>query len=283
MTLREAILEAASRFAKQPDLRIAAVRDAEQLLLHVLGAPRTLLFTEPSRSLTDEEHSAYSKLVARRLTCEPMQYITGKQEFYGLPLRVSPAVLIPRPETELLVETALQLLPKDRPLNLVAVGTGSGAIAIAVAKNLPLAQVTALDVSPAALMVARENASAHGLLGRMHFAESDLLRGVPAAGTFDAVLSNPPYVPAFDRDGLHPEVRDHEPSLALFAGADGMDVYTRLVPQAFYALTPAGLLVLELGYGQREAVAALLTSWEQVEFRNDLQGIPRVLTARTPG
>lgn len=282
MTLRQAINQAASLLASQNELRATALRDAELILLHVLDATRTALFTEPDRSLSAEQYAAYTKLVARRITCEPIQYITGKQEFYGLELRVSPAVLIPRPETELLVETALEILPRDRPLLIADVGTGSGAIAIAIAHNLPLARLIALDISVAALSVARENATAHSLLNRIDFVESDLLQDATPDKCLDAVLSNPPYVAESDRESLHPEVRDHEPASALFAGPEGLDIYARLIPQAFRALKPQGLLVLELGYGQRDALANLLKPWDEVRFREDLQGIPRAALARKP-
>jgi len=211
-----------------------------------------------------------------------VQYITGQQEFYGLMLKVSPAVLIPRPETELLVEAVLARLPADQPVRIADVGTGSGAIAVALAHALPMAQVTAVDLSEAALKVATENAAAHGVIGRVKFLLSDLLARA-GAEPFDAVVSNPPYIPEGDRDSLHRQVKDHEPEMALFAGADGLEVYRRLVPQAWAALKPGGLLAMEIGYGQREAVAALVSGWNEVEFLDDLQGIPRVVLARRPG
>jgi release factor glutamine methyltransferase len=208
-----------------------------------------------------------------------VQYIIGQQEFYGLMLRVSPAVLIPRPETELLVEAVLARTPSQRAANILDVGTGSGAIAIALAHQLPLARVTAIDLSDEALAVARENASAHGVGERMRFLQSDLLEAVTGE-TFDVVVSNPPYVPESDRASLDRQVRDHEPGIALFAGADGLEIYKRLVPQARAALEPAGLLAIEIGYGQRDAVATLLGAWAAVESLDDLQGIPRVMLAR---
>jgi len=277
MTLREAIAMG-TKYLEGDD----AGRDAQLLLLHMLGLGRTALFTEPERPLSKAEQAAYEAAVARRAAGEPVQYITGQQEFYGLMLKVSPAVLIPRPETELLVEAVLARLPANQPVRIADVGTGSGAIAVALAYALPMAQVTAVDLSEAALKVATENAAAHGVTGRVKFLLSDLLARA-GAEPFDAVVSNPPYIPEGDRDSLHRQVKDHEPEMALFAGADGLEVYRRLVPQAWAALKPGGLLAMEIGYGQREAVAALVSGWNEVEFLDDLQGIPRVVLARRPG
>lgn len=281
-TLRSAIDSAAAKLRAQPVLAADAARDAETLLLHLLRAPRTLLFTDSARRLTDAEQADYAALIERRLAHEPIQYIVGQQEFYGLNLRVTPAVLIPRPETELLVEAVLQRLSHILPLRIADVGTGSGAIAIAVAANLPQAEVTALDLSPAALEVARANVAAHALEARVRLAESDLLAAVAHDDAFDAILSNPPYVPLSDRETLHPQVREYEPALALFAAEDGLAIYRRLIPQAFAALRPGGLLALEIGYGQSHAVAALLAAWSAVEVLDDLQQIPRVVLARRP-
>jgi len=274
MTLREVITAAAARL-EGADAR----RDAQLLLLHTLGLARTVLFTEPEHLLNAPEQAAYEAAIARRAAGEPVQYITGQQEFHGMMLKVSPAVLIPRPETELLVESVLARSSKERPVRIVDVGTGSGAIAIALAYKLPMARVTAVDLSEAALAVARENAAAHGVAERVRFLESDLL-GAVAGEVFDAVVSNPPYVPEADRESLERQVREFEPGMALFAGDDGLDVYKRLVPQAWATLKAGGLLAMEIGYGQREAVAALLEGWDAVDFLDDLQGIPRVVVGR---
>ena len=282
MTLREAIVEAAGRLSSEEDLRENAQRDAELLLLHVLGATRTLLFTDGGRTVAARELAEFHSLLERRLFGEPIQYIVGEQEFYGLPLKVTPAVLIPRPETELLVESVLVRLPKDQPLRIVDVGTGSGAIALAVAKHLPLADVIAVDLSEAALAVAQENAQTLGLHHRVRFVRSDLLTEVGGKERFDAVLSNPPYIPDSDRPSLHRQVRDHEPETALFAGVEGLDIYRRLIPAAASALKSGGLLAMEIGYGQRYAIEALLDDWSNVESLNDLQGVARVVLARTP-
>ena len=276
MTLREAISVGAEQLGG-----VNARRDAELLLLHTLGLSKTSLFTKAYRLLSVAEQTGYEGAIARRAKGEPVQYITGRQEFYGLMLKVSPAVLIPRPETELLMEAVLARLPAGDASQIVDVGTGSGAIAIALASKLPMARVTAVDLSDAALAVARENAAVHGVMERVRFMVSDLLEAV-AGETFDVVVSNPPYVPETDRESLERQVRDFEPEMALFAGVSGLDVYERLVPEAWRALKPGGLLAMELGYGQRAALAELLRGWESVKFLDDLQGIPRVVLAYRP-
>jgi release factor glutamine methyltransferase len=283
MTLRQAITNAAAELAANPHLTEHAHRDAELLLLHTLQISRVTLIAHPDRDLSADQHSLYQIAISRRLQLEPVQYITGKQEFYGLHLHVSPAVLIPRPETEHLVEAVLALLPNNQPLKLADIGTGSGAIAIALAVHLPLAQITALDLSTKALAVAASNAREHNVANRIDFLESDLLAAVgQPTETFDAIVSNPPYIPEADRPTLHPQVREHEPSSALFAGETGLDIYRRLIPQALSALKPNGLLALEIGHGQREPITRLLAGWNDISFVNDLQQIPRVALARKP-
>lgn len=281
MTLREALTAARMRLSEHPELAATAGRDAELLLLHVTGLPRTTFLAYPSRELSLPDQSVYDTAIARRLTCEPVQYIRGEQEFYGLSLRVTPAVLIPRPETEHLVEAVLSRLPHDQPVRILDVGTGSGAIAIALAVHLPLAQIVAVDISAAALTVASENAQTHRVAGRIHFLQSDLLQALPGE-TFDAIVSNPPYVPTADRMTLHPQVLDHEPQLALFAGTTGLEMYTRIVPQALAALRPAGRLAMEIGWGQQVALADLLAGWSDLSFVKDLQDISRVVLATRP-
>jgi release factor glutamine methyltransferase len=284
MTYRQAIDTAAAQLSDDAYLRAQARRDAELLLLHTLKISRVTLLAYPGRELSSSELALYQSSIARRLWHEPIQYITGEQEFYGLLFKVTPAVLIPRPETEHLVEAVLKLLPKDKALRIVDVGTGSGAIAIALAVHLPDSEIIAVDLSSEALAVAAANAQENGVAHRIRFLRSDLLTDLPwgeadRAG-FDAIVSNPPYIPESDRADLHPEVRDHEPAGALFAGAEGLDLYRRLIPQAHSALKPNGLLALEIGHGQREALAALLTTWHDVSFVDDLQQIPRVALAR---
>lgn len=272
-TVRDAVGAAAARLAGMATAR----RDAEVLLLRVLGRDRAWLMTHPDTELTAEQLAKFEGWVTRRARQEPVQYIVGEQEFYGLAMRVTPDVLIPRPETEHLVEALLDRVPHDAELRICDVGTGSGAIAVALAHELPRAEVTALDVSAGALAVARENAERHGVAGRVRFLESDLL-GAVRGERFDAILSNPPYIA--DSELLEAQVREYEPRAALYAGPTGLEVYRRLIPEAQEALPPGGWLMLELGQGQREAVAAWLAGWDGVEFAADLQGISRVAIAR---
>ena len=283
MTLREALTVAAAQLASDEHLRATAARDAELLLLHTLQIPRITLIAHPDEELSANQRTAYEDSIARRLHHEPIQYITGQQEFYGLTLKVTPAVLIPRPETEHLVEAVLKRLPTNRPLRIADIGTGSGAIAIALAAHLPQAAITALDISAEALAIATANAREHKIADRIRFVQSDLLSALNReAETFDAIVSNPPYVAETDRAALHPQVRDHEPATALFAGKTGLDIYRHLIPQAHAALKPNGLLALEIGHDQQEAVAALLRAWHNLSFVNDLQHIPRVALAQRP-
>jgi release factor glutamine methyltransferase len=271
MTIREAITAASTQLAHNEALRDNATRDAELLLLHTLSISRATLLAHPERTLAPTEILSYHQAIHRRGNAEPIQYITGTQEFFGLPFHVSPAVLIPRPETELLVESVLERLPPDQPLRIADVGTGSGILAITLALHLPLAELTAIDLSPAALAVSQ----------RIHLLQSDLLAAAPSAA-FDAIVSNPPYIPDSDRATLHPQVRDFEPASALFAGPNGLDIYSRLIPQASDALRPGGLLALEIGFGQASEVRQLLSNWNQIQFLEDLQQIPRVALARKP-
>jgi release factor glutamine methyltransferase len=252
-------------------------RDAEVLLAHVLGADHTALLTHPERVLTAAESAQYEEFLVRRTASEPMQYITGVQEFYGLPFAVSPHVLIPRPETELLVEAVLKRVNPQSRARILDVGTGSGAIAVSLAYALPRAQVTAIDLSPGALEVARGNAETHGVSERITWVKSDLLAAVTSL-QFDVVVSNPPYIA--DREVLEPQVANYEPHAALYAGPTGLEAYVRLIPQARKVLKPNGWLLLEIGFGQSPAVRKLLSDWTGVLFLSDLQGIRRVAVAR---
>jgi release factor glutamine methyltransferase len=258
------------------------LRDAQGLLAHVSGRDRTWLFAHPEAPAEQATAARFRDLCTRRAAGEPLQYLTGVQEFYGLALRVTPDVLIPRPETEHLVE-AVELwatqLESGELLQMADVGTGSGAIAIALATHVGHVRLTAIDHSAAALAIARENAQAHSCADRITFLENDLLSGIPAH-SFDAVVSNPPYIPSGDAATLQREVVAHEPHTALFAGDDGLDVYRRLIPQAHNALKPHGLLALEFGFGQRDALAELLAGWTDVRFLDDYAGIPRVVLAK---
>jgi release factor glutamine methyltransferase len=257
-----------------------ARRDAETLVLHLTRRDRAFLIANPLAELSAEGAVRYYALLERRLAGEPIQYIIGEAEFYGLPFYVNRDVLIPRPETEHMVEKVLALAANFERPRIVDVGTGSGAIAIALAHELPGALITAVDVSAAALAIARGNAERNSVGDRIRFLEGDLL--APVTGElFEIVVSNPPYVAESDRASLAVEVRDYEPGLALFAGS-GLDVFRRLIPDARAMLAPGGLLALEIGYGQDSAVAGLLTDsgFEQIEFTADLQGIPRVVSAQ---
>ncbi len=284
------------REAKVPSFTLAA----ELLLLHVAARDRTWLYAHPEEILSGDATIQYFALIQRRAHGEPTQHLTGKQEFWGLEFEVTPDVLIPRPETEHLIEVALDRLalrelrasrsPRltGNGITLVDVGTGSGCIAIALAKELPDATVCATDISPAALNVARRNASRLGVSDRIQFLESNLLEAfIESRATdlesrlFDLIVCNPPYVGQRDAESLPGEVRDHEPPAALFAGEEGYELYGALIPEAARHLKPGGLLVLELGYNSLPAVHPLLDSahWTNVAVTNDLAGLPRVLAA----
>ncbi len=293
--LEEAQLEAQLDAASNGEAR----RHAEVLVLHVLGCDRAYLFAHPERELTEDEQAQYQALISRRASGEPLQYLMGHQEFWKADFLVTPAVLIPRPETEHLIEQVLALIQQSAPsagphLKLIDVGTGSGAIAVTLARELPQAEVHAVDLSPAALEVARRNAERLG--ARVHFAQSDLLasvlgtefanddlanNGARQAG-FDFVVSNPPYVGLREQAQVQEVVKRHEPPMALFAGEDGLEIIRRLIPQAFQALRPGGWLLMEIGYTQSEAVMAMLSGWHNVHAVADLAGIPRVMVARKP-
>jgi release factor glutamine methyltransferase len=274
---------------------------AELLLLHVATRDRTWLYSHPEENLPQEITDRFFALIARRAEGEPTQYLTGKQEFWGLEFEVTPDVLIPRPETEHVIEVALDRLAlrelrAGRPqktigegLRIADIGTGSGCIAIALAKELPKAEFVATDISRAALEVAGRNAVRHGVGGRIRFVQGDLLErsgeewmtsgesAVPLL--FDLVASNPPYIGRREAPTLAREVRDHEPEIALFGGEEGYELYGDLIAQAASNLKPGGLLVLELGHDSLPAVQPLLdaASWTRVGITNDLAGIPRVI------
>ena len=279
LSYREALTRATDQLSAHPDLRPTALADAVTLLMHSLRVDRPTLIAHPERLLDREQQAEYQRLIERRLRFEPIQYISGTQDFYGLALQVSPAVLIPRPETELLVESALAHLSHDRALRIVDVGTGSGAIALALATHLPQATITAVDLSLDALDIAQSNIREHGLSDRIRILKSDLLESLENEQPFDAIVSNPPYVARGDAPTLHPQVRDFEPHAALFAGDSGLDIYRSLIPQAERLLKPGGLLALEFGFGQADDLRAMLAHWRTPTLLDDLQGIPRVALA----
>ena len=276
---------------------------AELLLMHAVGRDRTWLYSHPEVALEAAIVEKYSTLLTRRAAGEPTQYLTGKQEFWGLEFEVNPEVLIPRPETEHVVEVALARLQlhtgnlglrtpnaKARP-RIVDVGTGSGCIAVALATELPHAEIVATDISYPALEVARRNAVRQGVAARIRLIASDLLQALfcPSRTTrhlpplFDLIVSNPPYVAHHEAETLPREVHDHEPHSALFGGAAGTEIYALLIEQSASALLPGGILVLELGYDSTAHVHSLLASnprWTAIDITNDLAGIPRVVSAK---
>ncbi len=295
------------RDANVPSYTLAA----ELLLLHVLGRDRAWLYAHPEEVIPGLDAHRFLSLILRRASGEPTQFITGKQEFWGLEFEVTRDVLIPRPETEHVVEVALdrlavreiragrkQTLTGDG-LRIIDVGTGSGCIAIALAKQLPGARIVATDISAAALAVARRNATRHGVSDRIHLVECSLLNGLTVGARyivplqqnlaepghesrpFDLIVSNPPYIGRKEKESLMREVRDHEPEVALYGGEEGYELYADLIAQAARQLHTGGLLVLELGHNSLPAVRPLLDppQWNNVAVTNDLAGIPRVIAA----
>lgn len=286
MQLNRALLAEAQSLLTAGPHPDRARQDAETLLLHVCqrqdaARNRAWLLTHLDSQARPDDAAEFHALVERRLAGEPIQYIVGEAEFYGLPFFVTRDVLIPRPETEHVVEQALRFCATFGNPRIVDVGTGSGAIAVALAAHLRDALITATDISPAALAIAQRNAQRNSAADRIRFLAGDLL--APVAGEhFEMVISNPPYVAEADRKTLAIEVREFESATALFAGSDGLAVFRHLIPAAFAALVSGGFLLLEIGHGQQNAVGALMESsgFEAIEFSADLQGIPRVAKAR---
>jgi len=276
MTLRELVAEAETRLRSGPHPDRARL-DAETLLLHVLKQNRAWLLGHGEDEAPADIQDSFATTIARRQAGEPIQYITGEAEFFGLPFSVAPGVLIPRPETEHLVEEVIRVAGAFAEPRIADIGTGSGAIAVALAHSLPLAHITAVDISTRALTIAQQNAIRNQVQNQIEFVEGDLL--APLVGqSFHIIASNPPYVPLADRDSLSVEVREHEPHTALFAGDDGLSIYRRLIPEAHALLVPEGWLVMEIGYGQREAVDEMLMAhgYRDTRFVRDYQGIQRV-------
>ncbi len=251
--------------------------------MFTLDCDRAYLYGHPEKELTEEDNSRYHQALAQRSTGLPAQYITGHQEFWGMDFIVSPQVLIPRPETEHVVERVLEVLrdPRVQFANsrIVDVGTGSGCIAVALAKELAQAEVHATDISTGALDIARANAARHNLQDRIAFHQTDLLAGIEK-NAFDVVVSNPPYVGLAEEDQVQLEVRKFEPRNAVFAGETGLEVIHRLVPQAYSVLKQGGWLVMEISGTIVGSAQQAVTSWKNVQILPDLQSIPRVLSAQ---
>ena len=285
-TVRSALRDGMSQLAaaNTPSHALAA----ELLLMHATGHDRVWIYAHPEAELSEPAARTFFELIARRASGVPAQYLTGKQEFWGLEFEVTPAVLIPRPETEHVIEVALQRLDersdtkRQESLRIADVGTGSGCIAIALAKELPNAQILATDISAEALKIAMRNAEKHGLAQRVRMVHCDLLESNQCdSQSFDLIVSNPPYVARAEERELAREVREHEPEQALFAGATGTEIYARLIAQSSELLRPSGLLVTEVGYGASERVRDMLgaDSWADIRTAKDLAGIPRVISA----
>lgn len=282
MTVREIIHQTTRRLeaAGIPTARL----DAEVLLAFGLGAERSDFIKNPERRPRGEQLAGYERLVARRLRFEPVAYITGVKDFWSFTLEVNPDVLIPRPDTEVIVEEALapgRIAAADRP-RILDIGTGSGAIALALSKEMPRARITATDISPAALAVAQANARRLGLDQAITFQVSDLFEQV--RGTFDMIVSNPPYIGAAEYETLEDGVRNFEPKLALWAGQTGVEFYEKLIYQAHDRLKENGWLLLEIGAKQKESVQAILAAnagyYDRITVRTDYAGLPRVISGR---
>ena len=266
----------------------SAALAAELLLIHVLGRDRAWLYAHPEYELNPGDAAAYEQLLARRTEGIPTQYLTGRQEFWGLEFEVGRGVLIPRPETEHVIEVALARLgARSRDsLRIADVGTGSGCIAVALASELPHAEIVATDISPAALDYARRNAERHGVSRRIQLIETYLLDACLGPGltrnSFDLIVSNPPYVALADAKNLPREVRQYEPREALFAGDQGLSVYPPLIEAAARALSADGMVVAEIGHNAAERVSSLLPAplWSDLCVTRDLAGIDRVISAR---
>ncbi|HEV2521497.1 MAG TPA: peptide chain release factor N(5)-glutamine methyltransferase [Candidatus Acidoferrales bacterium] len=277
----------------------SAALAAELLLMHTLGHDRAWLYAHPEYELTTAERERYIDLIARRASGVPTQYLTGHQEFWGLDIEVTPDVLIPRPETEHVIEVVLERLGvgqeagsarRTQDFRIADVGTGSGCIAVALAHELPAARIVATDISVAALAVAQRNAAHHRVSSRIKFIECNLLDAllhgsratVRGSRPFDLVVSNPPYIARAEAASLPREVREHEPEAALFGGQTGTEIYAPLIAQAAMLLKPRGFLVLELGHDSAREVSQLLagSEWTDFAITNDLAGIPRVASAQ---
>jgi release factor glutamine methyltransferase len=267
-------------------LRLAGIvdsrLDAGSLLGHALNCDRTYLIAHGNDLLTGEQLDRFRTLIAQRAARKPLQYIVGYQEFFKLKFEVTPDVLIPRPETELVVEAALEVADREQALSILDVGTGSGCIVISLLDELQKADATATDISSGALEVARRNAHLHNVSERVMFIQADSLSRLTQSATFSLIVSNPPYIPAGDIATLQSEVREHEPLTALSSGADGLDHIRALLRETPELLRQDGYFIFEIGFGQSDAIEQLVdhTIWHLIEVRKDLQGIPRTVVLR---
>ena len=278
LTVETALQWGTEHLERRHDLRESAARDARLLLEAATGLTRVQMLASPDHLLSEEQAGSFRGMVAQRRGGVPIQHLRGSQEFFGREFLVSPDVLIPRPETEHLVEEVLRLYPdRSAPLRIADVGTGSGILAVTLALEYRRCSVLALDISGPALAMAHTNAVRLGARN-VRFSRSDLLFAA-GAERFDLIVSNPPYIPLTEAAGLHPQVRDHEPHLALFGGEDGLDLYRRLIPQAKLHLVPASWLLLETG-GRSAPLDDLLEGWRDLHYVHDLQMIERVAAAR---
>jgi len=279
-SLHERLTEARQRLVRAGIPEHEAALDAEVLARHVLECDRATLVTRSRDAIPSAFDRLYQPLIARRAAREPVAYITGHREFWGLDFEVTRDVLIPRPETELIIEEAMTLASRTLTRRVIDVGTGSGCFVVALAIEFPSARVVATDISPAALDVASRNADRHNVSGRISFIQCDLLDDVDEPAQL--IVSNPPYLAIVDAHALQPEVARYEPSAALHAGEDGLGVLRRLFAAAPRRLAERGWLVVEFGFGQEAAIreAAAESGWEIARVRDDLQGIPRVAVLR---
>ena len=253
-------------------------RESVSLLARALGKDKTFLYAHPEYALAYDERKLFESYLARRAGREPFQYITGVQEFYGLEFEVTPGVLIPRPETEMVVDQALRLFREFNTPNFCEIGVGSGCISVTILHELRTARAVAVDVSMTALEVSRRNAARHGVAERLSLIESDVFDSL-TDHTFDAIVSNPPYVPVREFAGLQAEVRDFEPQVALTDGSDGLSIIRRIIDESPRFLRPRGWLLMEIGFDQSEKVSLMFAPeiWESPKLLPDLQGIPRLV------
>jgi release factor glutamine methyltransferase len=287
ISIAEAILQGANKLRKAGVSE--ARREAGSLLGHVIARDRSFIIGHADDPTTPAKMEIFAGFIEQRAKGKPLQYITGHQEFFNLDFEVSVDVLIPRPETELLVETALQLMPNSETESFICdVGTGSGCVVVSLLKERPSARGTAIDISPAAIEVAKRNAARHEVINRVEFVVSDCFAEVGKEIVFDLIVSNPPYIPAGDIESLQREVRDYEPHLALEAGEDGLAIIRRLLVDAETHLKPGGHFLFEIGFDQRAAVERLIApmislgTWKFLDIHADLQGIPRTVSLQKP-